>query len=421
MTQKRTLAKVSRAPKREQVESRTYGTGRVTEVGGRWRAVVDVSMPGDLVRRRSTKTFDKKSEAEKWIKQTAGNRANGVATAQPVAQQKTTAQYLTEWLAGPDVTTDRLTQSTQRQYAQVVRAYLIPTLGHHRLASLTPQKVSAAWVVLAAPGAVASLKTGRARQGDMLSPSTVALARRTLRAALTCAVREGELPSNPCSLSKLPYKSGTIKPKPDPISAADLARLEACWMEHRIGPLLRFSLATGLRQGELLALRTTDIDAVARTIHVHRNLSRKLDGSYELTDQTKTESSKRILGLGFEAEEALKAERSRQAAERLKAGSAWHDNELVFATPIGTPRNPRNTSRDWHKLLEEAGIDRRRFHTLRHSYATYLLTGGLPKEVVSKILGHSSQAVTMSTYAEVTERLTAPAAGIIDAALRNAR
>jgi integrase len=405
-------------PSKRETTKRSYGTGEIRETPTGFMVVVDVSEANGPRRRRSA-TFTTRDEATKWRDSVKGDRARSVR--QPEKRPISTGAFLEAWLAGPDVTTNRLTESTQRQYNQVARSYLIPILGTTQLVGLTPTKVSAAWAKLAKPGAVESLKKGRARNNDTLSPNTVALARRTFRAAMTCAVRDGLLPSNPATLSQLPYPKGTIKPKPDPMSTTELALLEKKWTEHRVGPLVQFALATGLREGEVLALRTVDIDHANRTLHVHRNLSRKLDGSYIPTDTAKTKSSIRIVPLGELAEEALKAERARQAAERLLAGTAWHNNDLVFATPIGTPRNPRNTQRDWHALLNAAGIAPRRFHTIRHSCATYLLNGGLPMEAVSKILGHSTTAVTNTAYAEVTQRLTAPAAAIIDAALRNAR
>jgi integrase len=146
-----------------------------------------------------------------------------------------------------------------------------------------------------------------------------------------------------------------------------------------------------------------------------------VDGKFRLTNTTKTVSSRRLVPLGDEALIPLKLESVRRAAERLRAGTAWHDYGLVFASPIGTPRDMRNTQREWHAFLEAAGVERRPFHTIRHSAATYLLTGGMSMEVVSGVLGHSSLAVTAGAYAQVTDRLKAPAAAAMDAAIRKDR
>ena len=103
--------------------------------------------------------------------------------------------------------------------------------------------------------------------------------------------------------------------------------------------------------------------------------------------------------------------------ERLGA-PIWQDHGLVFASETGTAMAPRNVVRRWHALCDAAGIARRPFHHLRHTSATFLLTGGMPLEAVSKLLGHSTVAVTANVYAEIRQRLLAPAAGIIDGAMR---
>ena len=396
---------------------RAYGTGTVEKRGEKWRAMLDVSLPDEPVRRRSTKTFATKTEAEQWIKVQAGMRASGVKAAAPASKEQTVKQYLASWLDGPYVTNNVLTESTQRQYRQVTESYLMPILGRRKLTSLTPKTISAALAELAKPGAVPSVKPGRTRTNNSLSPNTVALARRTLRAALTCAVRDGELTTNPARESQLPYRKGTIRPRPDPLSDAEMVALQKVWVEHRIRPIVQFALSTGMRLGELVALKTGDLSDDG-FITVNRNSTRGHKG-YTLVQGTKTGANGgRRLALTERGAEALKLERVAQAAERLKIGTVWHDDGMVFASPIGTPLGHRNIQRQWHELCDAANIKRRRFHTLRHSAATWLFAGGIPLEGVSKILGHSTTAVTGSTYAAVLDSMTSPAAAAIDEAFR---
>ena len=100
---------------------------------------------------------------------------------------------------------------------------------------------------------------------------------------------------------------------------------------------------------------------------------------------------------------ALREHRRRQAEERLKAGPAWQESGWVFATPLGTPLDPRNALRWWHGLTEHAGVGRRRFHACRtHTAASLLLDSGVPLEVVSAVLGHASLAITADVYARIT-------------------
>ena len=146
----------------------------------------------------------------------------------------------------------------------------------------------------------------------------------------------------------------------------------------RIGPLVLTAFATGLRPGELLALTTDDIDEHDRLLHVRGSLGRREDGTYELRSFAKTEGSIRTVILGLMALDALKTEGRVRATDRLAPGTPWHDHALVFTSSIGTPLSPRNVSREWHALCDLAGIDRRPFHHLRHSYATELLAGSTP-------------------------------------------
>jgi integrase len=389
-------------------ERRKKGLGAIRERGSAFMATVDRSRPDDATRRQVSKTFRTKTEAQAWIRGQLGERERGVVAPLPI----NVGEYLRNWVNGPDV--KRLAPATQAQYSQTVTAYLIPTLGRIRLSNLTPVRIGQALHELAQPGAVSPSGKGRSRVDGTLAPGTVAVARRTLRSALSCAVRDGLVSSNAASAAPMPYRRGTLTPKHEALSEVQLGKVLAVIGSHRAGPLVRFALATGMRQGELLGLRLENTDVVGKVVHVRGSLSKSLDGTYDLSDSTKTERSRRTVPLGQIAVDALRAESVARATEKLAAGRVWADNGLVFSSPIGTPLQPRNVLRAWHEICDAAGIERRAFHHLRHSAATFLLTGGLPLEAVSKLLGHSSIAITSSTYAEVRERLTAPAADVID-------
>jgi integrase len=391
-----------------------YGHGVIEERNGQWRAVIHVNQYGEK-RRRKTSTFNTKTEATLWLKKIAGLRATGEIVA---PKTLTVAAYLTAWVEGPDVMNPRLRGATQNQYSQVVRNYLIPTFGPTRLDALTTRAVTAGWLALSKPGATTQAKPGRPLLGATLSAHTVALARRTFRKALNDAVRNEQLKFNPVSLSELPYPKGTIKGKPEPISAEDLAKILAVVDEHRIGPLVKFALATGARLGELLALRIEDV--TDKGVFIGRNLGRMFEGHHQIVNYTKTGVSRNV-ALGESALEAIRAEAVYRDKERAHVASGWDDQGLLFSSPIGTPRNMRNTQREWAVLLEKAGVTHCRFHTIRHSSATYLLQGGLDMESVSKVLGHSTSAITASAYAEVSEQMKAPSAAILDEAFNKAK
>jgi integrase len=115
---------------------------------------------------------------------------------------------------------------------------------------------------------------------------------------------------------------------------------------------------------------------------------------------------------------ALKAHRAVQNGERLKAGSLWQDNDLVFTSTVGTPVDVGNlTYRSFRPLLERAGLPRIRFHDLRHTCATLLLTRTVNPKIVSEMLGHSSIAITLDTYSHVLPNMRDQAAAAMEEAL----
>lgn len=107
----------------------------------------------------------------------------------------------------------------------------------------------------------------------------------------------------------------------------------------------------------------------------------------------------------------MRRHRSRQNEERLALGAEWRDEfGLVFTTPLGTPVDPRNFSRLVGELCQKAGIGHWSPHELRHSCASLLLAQGVPLEVVSEVLGHSSIRVTKDVYGHLLAPARAHAA-----------
>jgi integrase len=165
--------------------------------------------------------------------------------------------------------------------------------------------------------------------------------------------------------------------------------------------LWSLALHTGLRQGELLGLRWQDVDLDRGTLTVLQTIQ-VIDGKIE-TGVPKSKGSRRTVTIEPPALDALKAWRTRQIEERLKAGPAWTDNGLVFTSQIGTPLFARNVSRRWHQLLDAAKIERRGMHATRHTTATLLMAAGEHPKVVQELLGHATIALTLDTYSHVTE------------------
>ena len=168
-------------------------------------------------------------------------------------------------------------------------------------------------------------------------------------------------------------------------------------------------LATGLRRGEALGLKWSDVDLDAGRLVVTRQLTRV--GGALVTSDTKTARSRRAVDLSAPMVESLKAHKARQAAERLALGEAWADSGFVFTSSIGTPVDPRNCYREFRGICEAAGLGRWHPHELRHSAASLMLAQGVKIQVVSELLGHSSIRMTADVYGHVLAPDRRPAAG----------
>lgn len=156
------------------------------------------------------------------------------------------------------------------------------------------------------------------------------------------------------------------------------------------------AVTTGLRQGELLAIRWADVDLDAGMLRVSRQLGR--DGTYSAP---KTIRGRRSVDLMPVTVATLREHRMRHIEARLLAGSDWEDHDLVFCTGQGKPLGHRNVHREWKLLLAVLELPDVPFHAARHTYATHALASGSPVGDVSRQLGHSTTSMTLDTYGHV--------------------
>lgn len=171
----------------------------------------------------------------------------------------------------------------------------------------------------------------------------------------------------------------------------------------RLSALMILAVTTGMRQGELLALHWKDVQLSGlggHTLAVRWNL-RYQDGIFTFKEP-KTRRSRRRIALARETVELLRAHRTRQKVERLAAGEIWQDNDLVFCTEMGTPITPNGALRStFERVLRRADLPAIRFHDLRHTCASLLLSANTNPKVVSELLGHATVAITLNIYSHV--------------------
>jgi integrase len=237
-----------------------------------------------------------------------------------------------------------------------------------------------------------------------------------LHKALEQAVKWGALPRNVCK--------ATTPPKPNtkeihPLDAEQARKILEAACGNRLEALYVLAVTAGLRIGELLGLIWEDIDLDAETLRVRRTKSRAKTGP---TFTAPKNGKGRQLRLTRRAVESLKSHKAAQNAERLGIGDLWQDNGLVFCTMGGKPldfQNLRATS--FKPLLKKAGLPDIRFHDLRHTCATLLLSRGHHPKLVQELLGHSSVAMTLDRYSHVLpgtgDQTAAATAAAMEAAL----
>lgn len=170
--------------------------------------------------------------------------------------------------------------------------------------------------------------------------------------------------------------------------------------EHRLEGLLTLALATGMREGELLGLRWSDVDLDNGRLRISRTLT-YMTGHGFVEGEPKTVRGKRNIILPQFVVETMRRHRLSQLEKRLAAGNAWVDRDLVFPDEDGDFMVPVTLLRRFRRLLKEVGLPRIRFHDLRHSAATLLLGMGVPAKVVQELLGHSTISITMDVYSHV--------------------
>lgn len=275
-----------------------------------------------------------------------------------------------------------LRPTTADTYHRLARLYILPSLGKVPLSALRAPLLRQ-WS--------ADLSATPSRRGALLSPRTVSYVQAVLRSALSEAVRLELLTANPMSQVHPP------RPRAGPVrtySLAEMQRLDAARDEHRLGPLFSFLWQSGLRIGEALALRWSDLDLAGGTLTVRRNLvevsGRLIEGS------PKSRAGFRQIVL---PEKTIALLRAMQAAA-LRSG---RECDLIFANRLGGHLSRRNVTRAWAGFRTAVGLPAHGLHALRHTNASLQLQAGVGIAEIAAHLGHENPTVTARTYAHVLD------------------
>ena len=282
--------------------------------------------------------------------------------------------------------------ATANRYELMIERYTIPRIGSIKLKKLTTRHLQKLYKEL--------LDSGRIHVGSNqpqgLSTTTVHSVHLMLHAALERAVKERLIPRNPTE--------DCVPPKPRKVEmqilpAQDMhAYLEAAKARDLL-PMFYLELVSGLRKGELVALRWDDLDIQSNTISVSKQYVRNPDGSLELT-RPKTENSVRLVSIPQAPVDLLIQEHEKHP-----------HSPYLFPSPItGDMYHPDSVVNLHKKILKDAGLPHIRFHDLRHTFATTALQNGVDVKTVSSMLGHYDAGFTLRTYTHATRQMQQQAA-----------
>jgi integrase len=231
-----------------------------------------------------------------------------------------------------------------------------------------------------------------------------------LHNALAVAVRQRYIPRNIADDIELPQ---VRTPPITPLDFNQVVKLLKALEEKRWALLYRLAVNLGMRQAEILGLTWEAIELEAGTLRVFQHLKR-VRGSGEkrefVLQSTKTKAGERILQLDPTLVAMLREHRRIQEEEKALRGGAWKNmRNLVFVTETGAPIHGTELVQHFKRVLKKAGLPKVRFHDLRHTAATLMLADNVPLVTVSKILGHSSPAITATFYAHALDTSKASA------------
>ena len=301
------------------------------------------------------------------------------------ASTRTLASFLTQWLE--DVVQQRNKDGTYDLYHCIVTAHLVPALGTIKLCDLTT-----------APIQLLCNRVAKERK-----PRTVRNVRAVLRQALNRALRERLIAYNPATLVEIPKIEHN---EPRILTVQEARAFLAAIKGDRYEVAYLVALYTGMREGELLGLMWGNVDFEASTIRVTGSLHKGK------RDTTKSKAGVRTIIMPATVRIALEAHRTAQDARNTRPRA------FVFTTSNDTPINRHNFYRDFRAFLKRHNLPKIRFHDLRHSCATLMLSAGESPKVVQAQLGHAHITTTLGIYAHVLrddqERASNRLAGLLE-------
>ena len=380
------------------------GEGSVNRYKNGWRATITLGrgIDGKLIRKQfygKTKLEVLKKVDEFKVKNTLGLSTKD--------DKLTIQEWIKTWLEEYKMNDCR--PSTMERYLGIYKNYIEDTnLGIIKLKDLKPLTLQNYYNDLV--------------KKKNKTPDTIKVINKVLSGGMKQAQKEQLILNNPCLAVTLPK----IQAKNEVMTfTIDEQKLFLNQLEgNRDKCIFSLALGSGLRLGELLGLKWSDIDFESRQITISRSIKRVKCFDEKSTTKTKiieqlpkTKYSLRTIPLPEVTINELKKHKNMISKEKLKAGEIYIDNNLVFPNEIGGYIDARNLSKRYRRVLKKANIPYRKFHALRHTYATRLFENGVSLKVVQVLLGHSNMEITANIYTHVLEDEKVRAVDVLDKCL----
>ena len=311
----------------------------------------------------------------------------------------TVGTWLDTWLSEY---TNNIKELTKVTYETQVRVHIKPTLGKMPLAGLKAHSIQALYN---------QLFKGKDEMPG-LSPKTIKNVNGVLHRALDQAVTLGYIKTNPYNGVVLHrIERGGVQPLTDD----ELNKFFSACKGNPYAKLFFVDIFTGMRQSEIMGLTWDCIDFTKNTIYINKQLIRekKQNGIFKFA--ALKNDKPRSIRTPLAVMNVLSARKQEQQENKLFVGDAWQDTmNLVFTDPLGKHYSHNTLSHNFKRITESIGLEGRRFHDMRHTYAVTALQSGVDVKTVQDNLGHHTAAFTLDVYGHVTEKMKTEAAERMD-------
>ena len=364
-------------------------SGYVRKIGKRWYAVVnypDPDRPGKR-KQRSAGSAATRKEAQALLDQVMAEHRKK-AYRKPT--EMSVANYLDMWL---DAQKLQLKPKTIESYGHMVTR-LSKELGHNELSQLNAMKISQALLNMKERGA---------------KERTLEYCYVVFKKALSDAKKQNLLPVNPMEGVAKPQNH---RPPRIPLTVDQVKTFLTSIPQGQFKSLITVLIYTGLRRGEILGLRWSDLDLEHGMVNIQQAM---VDIHGQMTASTpKSRTASRSVALPPTVVKLLVEQKVVQDGHKAKLGDNYCDHNLVFASKLGTPLSPSRLRKQINSALSTAGLPHITIHDLRHTHATLLLLAGVHPKIVSERLGHRDINITLNTYSHVLPGMQKRAAQAVE-------